>query len=477
MPILLLIGALAATVWALVYLRYGSLLLCGTAFVLLGYVFTNNFWQFDVGPVSLNCARVLLVGLVLLLLCRWWQGQLPLRPLQGADWIGLLLLGYLAVRFLLTPAAPVAGASAPPGWRLVASFFMPAALYVAVRGAELTERQWRWVLGCLSGLGVYLAVTGVAEVHGHWWAVFPQFIADPDLGTHFGRARGPALLSVSLGVYLAICLWATWFLWGCAGRTQRVLLGAALVVMVVGLYYTYTRSTWLGLLAGCAVVAWWRLPRSWRPVFLTGVLGLGLVGTIAVGEQIVHLGRQDTDGSSSHSVSQRASFAYVSLRMFVDRPLWGCGFGRFYDAKLPYLSDRSQPIELESLRNLDHHNTFLSVLVETGLVGFTLFVALLLAWARAACHGVRDSQAPPWVRCQGLFALAVLTTYGVNAMFHDLTLSPNEQWLLCLSLGVTMGLLSMARRAAAAPVQHSASLPDVWQPSPRAAMEDPRAFC
>ena len=102
---------------------------------------------------------------------------------------------------------------------------------------------------------------------------------------------------------------------------------------------------------------------------------------------------------------------------------------------MPYLADRSQQIELESIRELDHHNTFLSVLTETGLIGLSLFIALLVAWGRIAWQLSRDATAERWVRAQGLFALAVLIVYAVNAMFHDLTLLPSEQWLLFLVAG------------------------------------------
>ena len=64
-------------------------------------------------------------------------------------------------------------------------------------------------------------------------------------------------------------------------------------------------------------------------------------------------------------------------RCFAINPVFGVGFGRFYDRKLPYLSDRSQNFELESIRPLHHHNTLLSVLTETGLVGLAAFVAML----------------------------------------------------------------------------------------------------
>jgi N-acetylglucosaminyldiphosphoundecaprenol N-acetyl-beta-D-mannosaminyltransferase len=159
------------------------------------------------------------------------------------------------------------------------------------------------------------------------------------------------------------------------------------------------------------------------------------------------MSRKDSDESAEHSVYQRASFVYVSMRMFRDAPIFGCGFGRFYDLKLPYLADRSQPFELESLRTLDHHNTFLSILTETGLIGLALFVGLLIAWARAAWQ--LYCRAPePWQRAQGLFALAAIIVYIASALFHDLTLTTHEHWLLFFSAGVSVALIARSRVAA-----------------------------
>ncbi len=455
MTFLLSLFGLVALIWALIYARHGSLLVSGAIFVVVGYVFNHHVWHMSVGPVSLTLGRVLLAALVLLFAWRWKQGHIELRPLTGCDWLVGLLVGYLTLRCMWTPAAIGEASSVGPTWRLIASFWMPATLYWIVRNAEFSERVWKAMLACLAALGVYLALTGLAEVNQQWWAVFPRFIADPTLGTHFGRARGPALMSASLGVFLAICFWAAWFLWAKVSRAQQFLLLGAMALMVVGVYVTYTRSTWLGLAGGLAIIPLLHLPRSWRPVLLTGMLLAGFVGAIGLGDKVVNMNREDTDGSAEHSVYQRASFFHVSMNMFRDAPLLGCGFGRFYDCKLPYLADRTQRIELESIRKLDHHNTFLSLLTETGAIGLTLFAAVLAAWWRAAWQLARNADAESWMRAHGLFALATLIAYLASAVFHDLTLSPSEQWLLYLTTGVTVGLQSLlrTREAAAQPIK------------------------
>jgi O-antigen ligase len=198
-----------------------------------------------------------------------------------------------------------------------------------------------------------------------------------------------------------------------------------------------------------------------------GVVMCGALAVVALGEAVTELNRKDADASAEHSVYQRASFVYVSMRMFRDAPVFGCGVARFYDLKLPYLADRSQQLELESLRKLDHHNTLLGVLVETGFVGFALFVGLLAGWSRAAWRLANDAARPAWQRGQGLFAMAAMLTYLASALFHDLTLSPTEHWLLFFAAGATVNLLAAAPAAATA-----ANIPRLTRSIPDQARQD-----
>ena len=298
----------------------------------------------------------------------------------------------------------------------------------------------------MSALGIYLALTGVAEIAGQWSLVFPRYIADPTLGIHFGRARGPELNSASLGVYLTVCLWCAWFLRPEVRRSWQLVLLAAVPLMALAIYRHLhafhldrpggqrgrRRLFAIGeSRGGCRCSRW---PRS-----------CGMFVVAATWQNVVDLEREGTASESEHSVDQRKSFAYVSWQMFKDHPVFGVGFGRFYDRKLPYLSDRSQDFELESLRHLHHHNTLLSLLTETGMLGLAAFLALLAAWARSAGRWSATSKLPAWERSQGLLMLAVLVTYLSSAVFHDLTLLPSQQWILFLVAGLTMNLRLSAR--------------------------------
>jgi O-antigen ligase len=442
MELVLPLFVLAAVTWWAVYAHHGSLLPGVGVAVAFGYVFGPPFWSLQVGPVPFTVDRLLMLGLAAALLWQWRQGRLSVGFISPADWLLIATIGYFSVRCLLTPAAPMDASSVNPWWRLVAAFWVPSGLYLIARAAPVNERSWRTLLWTLTALGSYLAFTAFAEISAKWWAVFPGYIADPELGTHFGRARGPALNSASLGIMLTGCFWAAWTLWPRLGRVAQLAVCALLGLIATAVYFTYTRSTWIGLLGGLAVIPLFQLPRYWRPYVAMAAVLAAAFGVIGFGEHVTDLGRKDTDGSAEHSVYQRASFVYVSMRMFHDAPIVGHGFGRFYDKKMPYLADRSQQLELESLRTLDHHNTFLSLLVETGFVGLSLFVSLLATWIWAAWRLVRDSDAVAWQRGQGLFALATLIAYVASALFHDLSLTATEHWLPFLTAGLSISMLS-----------------------------------
>ena len=181
MEFVLPIFAVAAVVWAFVYARNGSLLVGGTIFFAVGYVLNHNVWTLSLGPISLTLGRVVLASLVVLMAWRWYRGEIKLRPLTGCDWLVALFTGYLTLRCFTTVEPAGIASSVSPTWRLIASFWMPAALFIIARNAELTERTWKAMLLGLTLLGTYLALTGIAEVHHQWWAVFPRFISDLSL--------------------------------------------------------------------------------------------------------------------------------------------------------------------------------------------------------------------------------------------------------------------------------------------------------
>ena len=68
-----------------------------------------------------------------------------------------------------------------------------------------TEEDRRFLVGVMTVVGAYLAVTAIFEIVGMTALVFPKYINDPLLGTHWGRARGPFLEAGANGLALFEC--------------------------------------------------------------------------------------------------------------------------------------------------------------------------------------------------------------------------------------------------------------------------------
>ncbi len=407
--------------------------------VLVGYLFGYEFWHANAGPIPLTFDRFFLLSLFGFIAWRVYTGSLGRTQPILLDWaIGSVLL-VLSLSFFLNKA----GSDLPdsPFFRLIISFITPSFLYLVLRFEKIDSRAVNTIFATFTLLGTYLALTALLETAGIWSLVFPRYIANPELGLHYGRARGPGLNSVSLGVYLSLCTAAAW-LW----LPRLSLKWKPLVCLLIGLMgfsvlLTYTRSTWLGLAGVMVVLVTFKFPKPIRlPVFLVIIL-LGGTLLVAGKDALIALKREDSASVSAHSVQQRAAFVYVSMKMFQDHPLWGVGYGRYYDKKLPYLNDRRQSFELESIRPLHHHNTFLSLLTETGMLGLSLYLSVLVGFARVGLRLANAEEADPACQRLGLLLLAMVMIYLPSALFHDLSLVHSDQWLLFVISGAATGCL------------------------------------
>jgi len=440
MSFLILIGVLVALVWSAVFVCRGSLVVGALTLLLLITCFGHPFFHYELGPIPLTLDRLFFVLLVGVYFFQRHLGRTDPKPAAWPDVI-LACLGVV----LLVSGSVVGWAGTPTEpwvtvWRLVSGYLIPGTVYWIVRQAPLGERQLRQVHVALAAMGIYLGAIGILESTGQWWAVFPTYIADPKLGLHFGRARGPMIHAVSYGLYAAVALLSAWICATGLGIHARLVALLAMPLALAGLVLSFTRSVWIGAALGLIVTLALTLRGKWRTLVLgTLVLG-GMVVGVARLESLTSMRREDSAEDSRKSVGMRAMFTYVSWKMFLDRPLFGFGFGQFYTAKLDYLDDHSTDLDLEQIRGFVHHNTFLRQLPETGLVGLTVYLALLAGWGRAAWRLVRSRMAPPWVQAQGVLMLGTLAIYVTLGLFHELSYTAIDNALVFLLAGLTMGV-------------------------------------
>ncbi|MGD9644787.1 MAG: O-antigen ligase family protein [Pirellulales bacterium] len=460
MELLIVLAALAGLLWFGAFVLRGPLLIGAIIFLLLNACFGVYFWSLA-GPLPLTLDRLALAALLGAYVVQIWTGRTVRAPLTRSDkWLIALLL-VLGVStfthdFNFTPNdAPT------PLWHYLTGYLSPALIYWIGRGIPLDERQTRWFWGTMALFGLYLGFTGICEIQHQWSLVFPKNIAEPDVGLHYGRARGPLLHSVAYGFFLTACLIGGWLWWPRVRRVGAGLLLLSLPFYAAGIYFCYTRSVWMG----AAVALFWLillpLPARFRPVMTVAFTALALAIGVSKWDSILGFQRDYSAEGTRNSVSMRGSFAYVSWLMFLDHPLAGCGFGQYIVASDPYLADRSSEFQLDAIRTLVHHNMPLSLLTETGIIGLAVFTALICSWFGDAWRLWSSGTAPRWVRLQALFAMSLLLSYVIQACFHEISYLNMVQNLMFLVMGMNTSLLATY----GAPATQAKA----WRAQPRAA--------
>ncbi len=428
-----IIATAVAIIWGAFLLRRTGLLGGCLAILFVGSVFGYPFFHKDIGGIPITADRLLLVVLGGLFVVAWRLGLLAPRRLDRTD---LTMLAFAAV---LVVSAATHGATAKTAAMLMVFYLMPLTVYWILRSTPLSNRAIWGLLWVLATFGFYLAVTSVFEQQRITALVFPRYIMSPAFEMFLGRGRGPFLNPAGDGLYMIAGLAAWLLLWPRASRLGKLLLLLTSIVFAAGVACTLTRAVWGAMVVALIIVGACTLPRRWSIVFaLTFTTAIG--GIAALKWHDLSAFKRDRDVTVSEmaeSARLRPILAVIAWHMFLDRPLAGCGYGQYSNESIYYLADRSTSLPLEKARDYSQHNTLLSLLTETGVLGTGLFLLMLACWLRIgwqlyASAGVADLAQ----RQLGILILATLAVYLVIGMFHDMTVVRLANMLVYFLAGV-----------------------------------------
>jgi O-antigen ligase len=214
------------------------------------------------------------------------------------------------------------------------------------------------------------------------------------------------------------------------------------LLFLAAIFTTMTRSVWMSGMLTLALVVGLALTWNWRVPLLVGGLLLVLLMGFTQWDRLIAFKRDRDLGAdtTAESVELRPVLAKIAWEMFLDRPIFGCGYAQYKNEHVNYLSDRSTELVLEKGREYIPHNIVFSLLTETGLIGLGMFLTIVFLWGRDAWRLWRLKTAPLEVRQQGLLMLVVLETYFLNGMFHDVSVVPMANMILFFLAGLTAGL-------------------------------------
>jgi hypothetical protein len=343
--------------------------------------------------------RIAFLVLVLVVLMRALALREPLRLAGGLMWP---MVG-------LTSLATVSALSHPFEARtwsvLAAKFVVPFALFWLSGLVFQDERSVRWLERFSLLVLVYLSVTAIAFMAGIHELVFPNFILDESIGTHADRARGPFLQAVANGVTLNL-LGLLAIDGYRRGRLRGIGAATLLASLPIAILATKPRGVWLAFAVSVMWLMFRAQDRRLRRACMAGAL-VAAIGWMAVngsGDTGRVLGDRLHDNSS---VEFRMAAYRVGLEMFLERPLAGWGTNELQTE----LAGRISGFRGESFAV---HNTYFEVLIEQGVLGFALYVWLVVALFRLRRRRFGEQDTIASIRALWPLLLAV---YLVNATF------------------------------------------------------------
>jgi putative inorganic carbon (hco3(-)) transporter len=357
---------------------------------------------------------------------------------SAAEWIlgsklkkGVLLFAGVATISLLISSVP-ANANA---YRSLVRLFSYLAVFFAVTGWVETRRQIVTILKIMliSTLGVALfgfyqiREKGYSDLYFHLYplqedALEPWSGRITSLLFHFNSLAGYLNLVVPFAI--ASMLLAR-------ERALRLLGWACQIAGVAALYFTASRG---GLIAywGMLLLSFLFLaPR--RVALLKIIVSLLLAAVLVLSMQETgSLGRvQDVDDFTQ---TTRLALWGTAGMMFLGHPILGVGYGDYralYNDYLPGVR----------ANELDAHNLCLQFLAEMGIVGFLVFVVLMVAFARMAIKLARQSDSIH--RLVGIGVGGALATTLIHGMVdYIFNASPQAGGMLWLVLGLGVALSS-----------------------------------
>ena len=333
--------------------------------------------QFDQIGLPIGPDRVLLVaGVAAALVREVTAEQRRVRP----TWLHAALAGLLAYAGLSAVWSGTLLANEPFFALLDYFGVVPFALFALAPAIFPGPRERAMLAGTLAAVGLYLGVVALLETTGPAALIVPGYIADPSVGIHFGRARGPFVEAAGNGLGLFICGVAAAVALGGRPRCPG-LAAAALVLCGLGVIFTLTRQVWLAAALGALAALLTRpVLRRWAlPTGVLAVAGVAAVLMVVPGFS----GKAQDRFASTRPVWDRLNSNAAALRMAAERPLTGFGFYRFAAESGPYY--RLAPDR--ALTTVGRaHNVFLGQAAELGML-------MVLAWL--ACLGAALARALP----------------------------------------------------------------------------------
>lgn len=317
------------------------------------------------------------------------------------------------------------------------NWLIAGVIFILVTTACMTRDRATWIAVAFV-VGASLSVlAGIAGLDAPVTALAEQELSDAERGRFSGASGDPNYLAA--GALPAVILLA-----GLVRRKRSSLVNGFLLVPAVLLLFGFAASESRGgmVAATVALLAAFIFFKHRRGRLILAVLVLSALAAFwfwISPESLARMTASDDGGNG------RTELWQVALRMWQDHPIAGVGLNNYIVESAGYVREPGNLEAVQLIAERPHvaHNTYLQMLAETGLVGLTLFLAVI-----AGCLGAAWSASKAFAR-QDDHGMANLSTAALVAMLavvaSSFFLSNGDDWRLWVLLGIGPALFGAAK--------------------------------
>ncbi len=370
-----------------------------------------SLWQFTVLPNLTLAAAIGYLALFAYLYNLLITGRVRFRR-TGQEWPFLLLIAAIGIS--------AAGAVNIP-WLLRKTFTLVQLLILYLLIANLIDTRKRlvqllWVV-LVSNL-----ITAVISLYQYFR--IPGFRA---IG--LGKDPNYTAAAIIMGIFFALPL---------LRRARSPGLKAAILssLGLMGLAFLLTLSRG-GFVALALVGIYWLLQERRKGRALVLVLAALIVGAFFAPESYRERISTLQDYQTDPSLASRFQEASAALMMIRDHPFFGVGFENMPDNYARYVT----PEVGKEVRAA--HNLYLNLAADIGLIGFAVFVWIIVVSWRALRRAASSSPAGDWLGYAARMISLGFVGYLAASIFVS-NLLEKELWVI-LASGTVLGMISGAR--------------------------------
>lgn len=299
-----------------------------------------------------------------------FQNNITLEIVMGIFTMGCVLSmirnGFIAVSPLFIS----------PWFVFISGYLFPFILFIFAKNYIFREKDVTLILQTLFYLGIYLSITAFFEYLNLRQFVFPRYINNPEIGIHWDRARGPFLNAAFNGVGILVGLISGLHLLQNKTGIAKVFHQAALLLFFPAVFFTLTRSVYLGMLITLFIfLGWYKTPFSkWKLIALP--LAIILIIVVINFPRLLSKERREGGVLQVEEVDIRMALLRRSFFMIIEQPFTGVGLAQFSPSSIQSYKGPVSAIEVDIQATLQHSH-LVGLATELGIPGLLAYLTLI----------------------------------------------------------------------------------------------------